>query len=221
MYEILQDSSVFKGISAENISEILNNAHFQVKKFKKGDVIAFGNDTCNYLITILKGSVKGEMIDSSGKTIKVEDINAPQSVATAFLFGNNNKFPVNITANNDVELLFIAKDSVIKIIQSDVTFLINYLNTISNRAQFLANKIKFLSFKSIKGKIAFYILQLSKGELKTVTLPKSQKEIARLFGVERPSLSRAIRELEQEGIIKAQRRDITIIDKGKLNRLLL
>ncbi len=221
MYETLLDSSVFKGISTDDISDIINKVHYQVKKYKKDDLIALGDDTCNHLIIIVKGSVRGEMIDFSGKTIKIEDIEAPKSIASAFLFGKNNKFPVDITANNDVELLFINKDSVIKLLQSNVIFLSNYLNTISNRAQFLANKIKFLSFKTIKGKIAYYILQLSEKKLRTVTLPKSQNEIAKLFGVERPSFARAIGELEKEGIIEADRRNITIIDKEKLNRLLL
>ena len=88
-------------------------------------------------------------IDFSGKTIKVEDIEAPYPIAPAFLFGKNNKFPVNITANNDVELLLLPKDTVINILQTNVIFLNNFLNSISSRAQFLENKIKFLSFKTI------------------------------------------------------------------------
>jgi DNA-binding GntR family transcriptional regulator len=54
----------------------------------------------------------------------------------------------------------------------------------------------------------------------SVTLNQSQTELADFFGVTRPSLARALAELEEEGIIRAERREITILDKEKMNKLL-
>ena len=95
----------------------------------------------------------------------------------------------------------------------------NFLDVVSSRSQFLASKIRFLSFKTIRGKLAHYIIQLSNNNmLRVVNLPNAQQEMAELFGVTRPSLSRAIAELEDEGCIKAERRDITILDYEKLKK---
>ena len=97
----------------------------------------------------------------------------------------------------------------------------NVMNNISNRAQFLSNKLRFLSFQSIKGKIAHYLLQLSKrtGNDEFI-LPKSQNELAEMFGVARPSLGRAMRELDKDGIIKAESKNVKIIDKNGLTGFL-
>jgi CRP-like cAMP-binding protein len=169
---------------------------------------------------VLKGSVKGEMLDPSGKSIKIEDIMAPYPIASAFLFGQRNQFPVNVTANDEVEVFYLTKNSVIELFQKNKVFLTNYLNSISNRSQFLANKLMFLNFKTIKGKLANYLLKLSAPDKTEITLPKSQAEMAQFFGVTRPSFARSLKEMEQEGLIKTNRREIKILNKQQLIRLL-
>ncbi|MBN1116009.1 MAG: winged helix-turn-helix domain-containing protein, partial [Bacteroidales bacterium] len=108
-----------------------------------------------------------------------------------------------------------------KLLQTNKRVLTNYLNSISNRAQFLSNKIKFLSFQTIKGKIAHYLLQLrQKAGSDIFLLPKSQNELSEMFAVARPSLGRAIREMDAEGIIGANGKEIRILDKNRLSALL-
>ena len=106
-YELLSLCPVFKGIGENETEQLLNKINFQIKKFRKGEIVAISGQPVNHLYIILSGSVKGEMIDYSGKTIKIEDIEAPKPLATAFLFGKENTFPVTVTANNSVSILII------------------------------------------------------------------------------------------------------------------
>ncbi|RUT78913.1 Crp/Fnr family transcriptional regulator [Ancylomarina longa] len=220
LYQHLSESPVFRGISARELEELMHEAQYQIKKYNKSDIVAFREDRCENLMIVLKGSVKGEMLDPSGKSIKIEDIMAPYPIASAFLFGQRNQFPVNVTANDDVEIFSLSKSSVIDLFQKNKIFLTNYLNSISNRSQFLANKLMFLNFKTIKGKLANYILKLAAPNKEIVILPKSQAEMAQFFGVTRPSFARSLKEMEQEGWIETNRREIKIINKQQLIRLL-
>ncbi|MFH1321490.1 MAG: Crp/Fnr family transcriptional regulator [Bacteroidota bacterium] len=220
MYETLSISPVFTGMTSGEIKDIFSTINFQIKNFYAGQIIALSEDRCESLLFVVEGSVKGEMIDYSGKIIKIEDIEAPRPIAPAFLFGKNNKYPVNVVANDNVKILFIPKNSFVKLMQSSAVILYNYLDAISNRTQFLSNKIKFLSFKTIKGKIAHYILQLSKGEKEIITIPKTQQEMADFFGVTRPSFGRSIGEMEKEGLIDARGKEIRIIDRKRMMLLL-
>lgn len=221
MYNKLIQCSLFKGLTLNEIEELLENNIHQIKNFKKEDMVAFSNDEVKSQLFIIDGSVKGEMVDFGGKTIKIEDIEAPRLLAPAFLFGKNNRYPVNIVSNNDATILSFPKDSFVRLLQKNETVLKNYLDVISNRAQFLSNKIKFLSFQTIKGKIAQFILQISsKTQNNEIVLPRSQSGLAEMFGVTRPSIGRAIREMDKDGIIKATGKQITIVDKTKLLLLL-
>lgn len=219
--EILCQSPVFRGISPEGLLEVFGQITFQIKDFLRNDLIVSGGETCDRLLIIQEGSVKAEMTDYSGKTIKIEDLSAPWPLATAFLFGRENRFPVTVSATTDVTLISIPKDEFVKLLQLNSLILNNYLNTISTRAQFLSQKLKFLSFKTIRQKVAHYILEKAGDRLQTVEIMQTQGQLADLFGVTRPSLARTLGEMAEEGLIQTDRRYIKILDKTRMNQLLL
>jgi len=119
-----------------------------------------------------------------------------------------------------VEIVSIPKAEFVKLLQMNSLILNNYLNTISTRAQFLSKRLKFLSFKTIKQKIAHYLLEMAGDRLQTVEIKQSQEQLAEMFGVTRPSLARTLSEMNREGLIETQRRFIKIIDKSRMNQLL-
>jgi CRP-like cAMP-binding protein len=221
MFECLEKSPLFAGLEKDEIIRIMEHVFHQIRTYKSGDVVVLSGDEVNRLMIILQGSVRGEMFDFSGKTVKIEDITSPHLLAPAFLFGRNNRFPVNITANDAVKLLIIPRSSLLALLQENTRILSNYLNIISNRAQFLSDKIRFFSFQSLKGKIAQFLLEGSKHSgSERLILYKTQTELSELFGVTRPSLARAIRELDREGLIEARGKTIRIKDKEGLAGLL-
>jgi len=218
--EILCQSPIFRGISTDELVQLFSQIHFQIKTYQKNDLIVMGGEVCDRLLIVQKGSVKAEMNDYSGKIIKIEDLEAPQPLATAFLFGQQNRFPVTVSANTEVEMVSIPKPEFVKLLQMNSLILNNYLNTISTRAQFLSQKLKFLSFKTIKQKIAHFLLEKAGDWLQTVEIQQSQEQLAEMFGIARPSLARTLGEMVQEGLIETQRRSIKILDKERMNQLL-
>jgi CRP-like cAMP-binding protein len=172
------------------------------------------------MLFVVAGSVRGEMSDFSGRRLKIEDIPAPRPLAVAFIFGRENRFPVDIIANEKSVILIIPRDVLIYLLQNSQVVLRNYLNAISSRTQFLSNKIRFLSFKTIREKIANYILNQVSAGTNQFALGMSQTELADFFGVARPSLDRTFAEMQDEGLLRIERREITILNKEKLNKLL-
>jgi len=221
MFDILDKCPLFAGMNGDEIEKLMKTVNYQVKKFQKNELIAQSDEEVSSQLIVVEGSVKGEMMDFTGKTIKIEDIESPRPLAPAFLFGRMNRYPVNIVSIEKASILFIPKTSFMQMMQLNEKVLVNFLSIISNRAQFLSGKIKFLSFQSIKGKIAHYLLQQSKsyGSFEFV-LDKSQSQIAELFGVTRPSLGRAIREMDKEKLIKAHARKVKILNPNGLSALL-
>lgn len=218
-YSILSQAPLFKGLNSEEIAGILAVVPHKVKKFMSDSLIAQSGEPVNSLIIVMSGVVKGEMVDLAGRVIKIEDIPAPGALASAFIFGNRNRFPVNVVSITDGELLIIDKEDFLKLLKSNDCILRNFLDMVSNRSQFLSEKIKFLNFKTIKAKLAHYILQKSGRSGEMVKLDLTQNDLADYFGVARPSVGRALRELEDEGYIEAKGRSITILDRENLSLL--
>ncbi len=219
-YSVLSDSPLFKGITPENIELIFKTVPFRIRKYQSGSAIAQSGEQVNSLIIVLKGLVKGIMVDFAGRVIKIEDIPASGALASAFIFGKMNMFPVNVIAVTDSEILYVDKADFLKILMKNDDLLINFLNMISNRSQFLSEKIKFLNFKSIKSKLANLILQKVEKESNRANLGMTQSDLADFFGVTRPSIARAIGELEKERYIEAKGKNIKILDKEGLANLI-
>ena len=193
----------------------------RIRNYVAGSLVVQAGDEVRFLHILLKGSVKGEMVDFTGKVIKIEDIVPPRPLAPAFLFGSQNRYPVNITTSEFVEVLSIPRDSFLSMLQRNEKVLINFINIVSSRGQFLSDKIKFLSFTTIKGKLAQYLLDLlAQAGSEHFTLPHSQSQLSELFGVARPSIGRAISELNRKGIIRTEGKQVQIPDPDRLLELL-
>ncbi|MBP7613468.1 MAG: winged helix-turn-helix domain-containing protein, partial [Paludibacter sp.] len=80
---------------------------------------------------------------------------------------------------------------------------------------------QLLSIKTIKGKLAHFLLEQVIGNEKTFTLNRNQTEMADFFGVARPSLARSLSEMVQEGIISINKKEFTILDVKRLRDLLV
>lgn len=219
-YTQLAGLYLFDSLPITEIEALIDGLHHQLRKYESGQVIAVAGEVCSQLLILCEGMVEGEMIDFNGKKLKIEDISSPNLLASAFLFGRNNRFPVNIVALSHVEILCLPKDSVLRMFQSNTRILANYLDIISNRAQFLSQKLKFQSFQTIKGKIASYLLNLAAKQGAQIALDRSQNELAELFGVARPSLARAMSELNDEGILLTKGRQITVLNPTLLKELI-
>jgi len=219
-YQLLTMCPVFRGISETEAETLLKQIHFQIKKFGKDEVIVIAGERVTNLNIVISGSVRGEMIEYSGKTIKIEDIEAPKPLAAAFLFGQENKFPVTVTANQNSQILSIPVAEFMKLLQLNSFLLRNYLNSISSRAQFLSQKLQFLSFKTIKGKIAHFLLTQAGEKFHSVELKNTQQQLADLFGVTRPSLARVFGEMQKDDLIKISNKTVTLLNKKALNELI-
>ena len=219
--DILKGCPIFKGLDHAAIEQALDSGRRQVKSFIKGSTIAFRGEDVSYLIILLSGSIYGVMMDPDGKFVKIEDIETPQPIATGFLYGKQHYFPVDVVANTDVKVLMIPRSDFGIIMTQFPVIQENFLNIISSRAQFLTSKIRLLSRKSIKAKLAQIIVEQDPKRLGRVEMAMSQQKVSELIGVARPSLARTFSEFIDEGIIEGTWKDFRIIQHNALESHLL
>jgi len=212
---------LFHSISQSEIERIFSELKITETRFKKGEILAFQDEVCNRLIILVSGSVKGEMTDPSGKLVKVEDIYAPNPLAILFLFGEENRFPVQAVAREDTTALVIPKQSVLRMLSMNETLLKNYLDISANFAGRLSKKLHFMSFRTIRQKLAMYILNLSRlSGSDVVELDKTKTALAEYFGVSRQSLERELTNMQKDGLIKSEKKYIYIKDRNTLIHLI-
>jgi CRP-like cAMP-binding protein len=220
MFQALINSPLFKGLEIGEIETLIDKTPHQIRQFGNKELLALSGERVDKAIILLEGRLQGEMVDFAGNSLKIEELDPPQMVAAAFLYGPQSVFPVNLSAKSEGKILIIFKSDFTNMLSKEPRVLNNYLNIVSSKAQFLSGKITFLNFKTIKEKIAFFLLQKMKKDSSVVSINQTQKGLAELFGVARPSLARSITEMEENGILKWERDQVLVVDPKKLNLIL-
>ena len=212
MIEILKETVVFNGIDEKTIKNILEKNKYEIKKYSPNESIAFRGDEVRGLYIILKGTLTTEMLTEEGNVIKIEELVPSDVIASAFVFGKKNSFPVDLNAKDEAEILFIERKEFLKILFSKEKILENFLNEVSNKTQLLTSKIwDSFNNKTIKKKFCDYVKKNQKNNLFFI---QNLGALAEYFGVERPSLSRVLSDLvKDEKLERIGRNKYKILDK--------
>ena len=210
------NSPIFSGLTIIEIDLLLNGRH-SVTNYKAGELIALQGSIYHSLLIIDKGVVRGEMSSLAGNSIVIEEIEAPRIIAPAIIFASDNRFPVTVTAVNDADIVSIKESDFTKMMQVDHRILHNFVRSISDRNKFLSDRVRTMSFGTIKSKIANYLLsQIKQKQNSEFDIPHTQQELADMFGVTRPALSRAISQIAETGILISHKNHFIIRDEDKL-----
>lgn len=95
------------------------------------------------------------------------------------------------------------------------------MSLLSEKVLILNNKIKSLSLKTVKQKVVDYILQeCISQKTNSIKLKGSKEDLALYLGIPRPSLSRELIKLRDEGLIDFDRHFINVTDLENLEEVL-
>lgn len=214
--EDLADIDIFHGIGRDELGRLFSDITVRRQSVKDGRIILRQEEQYRDLIILLKGHSYAEMIDADGKVIRIEEFTAPCILAVGVLFSSRGKMPGSVIAEGDTQIVRISRNDVLKMCRRSPGFLENFLRQISDKFVFLAERLSFLSFSTIREKAVRYLLNLPEQADGSVRLPVTMEDLSRYFGVSRPALSRVFMDLEREGLLKKSGRNVMIYGRSKL-----
>lgn len=202
--DIILKAPLFSGMTEEDVLPFLLSQRNSRRKYPPNSFIALQDDLCRSFFLLTEGCVRTQMVNEEGKQLTIETMEAPLMLAPAFVFGSNNRFPVNIEAIKECEVILINKELFLDFLHQYPTAMLNYIRLLSNRSQLLSARLNLIALQSLKERLLNYI--------KTKKHISSQNEVAQVLGVARPSLARAISELIAEGYIVVDGKDYKVLN---------
>jgi CRP/FNR family transcriptional regulator, dissimilatory nitrate respiration regulator len=186
-----------------NITDLLSNKEKKtliIKSLKKDDVLFYELDLCECIGIILEGSVNITSYLEDGKQIIYNTINKDGIFGNNLLFSSNPYFKGDIQANCDTKIALIYKNNLIKLLQSNEQFLIEYIKHQSNFAKQLNSRIKLLSIDNAEERFYYYL-----HENNNIINIESVSELSRNLNLQRETVSRLLSKLIKENkIIKTK-----------------
>ncbi len=215
----LRQTPLFKGIDNNTLDGIIERTIVTKKRYQKGDIVVPQNNPIDYLYLLVDGAVSTEMLTPEGNIINIDILDTVVPLALAFIYADQPKFPVAVVAMQPTLIYLLSKEKLRIEMMKNETLFSNFLQLTATITTFLSAKVAMLSVKSLKSKIARYILDHTTEERSSFTLNRNQTQLAEYFGVQRPSLARTIGELVAEGIITVDKRKITVCRRQGLVEL--
>ena len=236
----LANLPLFQETTAQELQRLA--AGCRLRRFGRGEAIFRVGMPCDEFHVTVMGQVKLFAISPAGQE-KVIEIAGPGITFAEALMFTERPYIINAQALSDTLLLSVGKDAVVDEIERDPRFALRLLGGISRRLHGLVHDVQAYSLHSGMQRVIGYLLSsLPEESARTlptleayagqgcapvstaarpvialkVSLPVSKATIASLLSITPEYFSRVLRDLETEGLIHIDKRDILIPDAMRL-----
>ncbi len=208
---------LFKNIKTDCLKKIIDMLIYHICDYPKDNTIAIEDDDCKHLGILLEGLLTVQTIYPSGKVLTLTQIHHSDIFGEVILFSQTHQYPATITSLKDSKVLFIERKALVELLSEHPCIMENFLSLLSNKLLMLNRKVKLLSLESIRKRISNYLLaQYKKKNSSMFSVSLSRKDMAEYMGIPRPSLSRELIKMKEEGIIDYDKNTFIIKDLDAL-----
>mgnify|MGYP002682902790 CR=1 FL=1 len=217
--ETLRTVSIFADLPAAALEQLARNS--LPRKYRRGQVLCNEGDPGESIYILEEGQLRVTQWTAAGDEAVLAVVEAPAAVGELSLLDGSPR-SATLTAVGPVCVRLIPRKAFITLLQDQPQIVPELLATLASlirRAN--ARQVDLLTL-DVPGRLAKWLIgraertgtRVEDGML--VDLARSQGELAAEIGTTRPTLNRALRSFEEQGIIAADGPRVTIVEMDKL-----
>lgn len=217
--ESLRSIPLFSELDPAQLDEISSIS--SIVHSSKHAVLFREGDRYRGFYIVLSGIVKVFKVSQSGKE-SVVHIVKPFTVFADIPLFEGNDYPVAAECLEDCEMIFVPKEKFLLLMRRDPDLSLRMLAGFAKRMKSLIEKLDNLSNKEVSSRLCDFIYSEVKRS-GTENLPEPfikfsvpKSTIAAYIGTITETLSRTMKKLQDEGIIRVQGKKVFIVDLHKL-----
>jgi CRP/FNR family transcriptional regulator len=195
--------------SPQMISKILElSVH---KTFEEGDVILQENAHIRSIPIVTSGSIRVMRSEGDEKEILLYYIKAGESCIMSFLGGlHNDTSKVRAVAEETTDILFVPVSKVKELIREYPEWLDYIFRLYHQRFEELLEVVNAVAFKKMDERLLLF-LEKKADITQSNTLSVTHEQLANELGTARVVVSRLLKQMEVEGLVKLGRNKITLL----------
>ncbi|OCL26632.1 cAMP-binding protein [Orenia metallireducens] len=191
-----------------------------LRHYHQGEIIFFDGDEVDYLYIVVEGKVKISKFTSSGKEKIIHILEEGDIINEISL--DRRKSSITAEMLEAGELILINITSLLRMMEDNFVLTLQLFNSLSLKLRQSYRQLRNLGLKKTGPRVASRLWKLARdyGEKNRqgikIDLNLSQRELALMIGASRETVSRFLKELEREEVIKVGNTQITILDIERL-----
>ena len=210
--------SPFNSADDEERKRLAENS--TLRGYDRGQSLFRVGQRCDEFHVAVIGHVKLYVLSAAGQE-KVIEIAGPGNSFAEWLMFTGAPYNVNAQALTGALVLSVRKDAIMAGIERDPGFSLRMLALLSRRVHGLVDDVEDYTLCNGAQRVVGYLLRnlpdaSASRSTGTVSLPVSKSTVASRLSLTREHFSRVLHELEAQGLIEIERRQIRIPDAGRL-----
>ena len=209
-WSILQQCSLFQGISVENLGMMLDCLNAQRIEKSKNEAVFLEGDPADCVGIVLTGALQIVKNDFYGNRSIVDHIGPAQLFGESFACSDIQTMPVSCIATQASKILLLDCGRITRTCCNACAFhsqmILNLLRVIAAKNLAFNQKIEIMSRRTTREKLMTYLLdQAKRNQSASFANPYDRQGLADFLGVDRSALSAEIGKLRKEGILESNR----------------
>ncbi len=214
---------LFKEVAYEELNDLLNCLCATFKTLKEGEYAFHLGDDISYIYIVLEGSIEIAKENINGARNIVALLGESQLFGEGVVCTTKRLAPVSAKAITKTSLLLIPYEKILKTCGHSCHFhhqlIHNMMLLLGEKNYMLNHKIDLLMLKGMREKLATYLLTEAKNQRNlSFNIPLSRNELADYLNVSRPSMSRELGRMRDEGLIDYYKNTFKILKLEALQK---
>ena len=182
-----------------------------IKLYKEGEIIMNENSYIRAIPIVLTGSIRVMRVDEEGREILIYYIRPGESCIMSFLGGiHSETSKVKAVAEEDVEILFIPIEKAGMLIKDNSEWLDYIFRLYHKRFEELLSVVNEVAFKKMDDRILHFLKEKQK-LIGSNEIAITHQELSEELGTSRVVVSRLLKQMEGEGMVKLGRNKILLM----------
>lgn len=209
IYQQLHDA-LGSDLSADTLEKLAVNSN--ISKISSGSRLFASGDIAEYFVIVTSGQVRVQLSSRSGRDIILFRLSAGQCCAlTTSCLLSNSPYYAEAIAEADVEILLISSSVFNQMLMASPILMQRLLGDLASRIAGLTSIID----RQVNRDLDFELDQFLSEKIDSKrAIQISHREIAQELGTAREVISRKLKELEKNGIVKLERGKIIMLDNA-------
>jgi len=219
--EAIKDIPLFSELDLHDLMQIARSC--SIRKSTRRTILFQEGDTYRGFYIVLRGGVKVYKLAPDGKETILHVLFPPQPLAEIPMFVGGG-YPAHAETLEESELLFVQKEGFLEQVHSNPDLAIKMLAGLSKRLKLMGTQIEKLTSMDVRTRLVRFFLdeyerQKPNAVVPFITLPIAKSLLAAHLGTVLETLSRNLKKLESEGLIRVVRRKIVLENLQELQTL--
>ncbi|MCA9948459.1 MAG: Crp/Fnr family transcriptional regulator [Anaerolineales bacterium] len=211
----LHDNPFFGDLDTETLQILVNGAIW--REYAAGELVVLEGEISAGMYYLHSGWLKAVKVSPNGREQVLRFFEAGETFYELGAFAKQ-PHPATAVALEPAGIWLIRRETVLQLIRERPYFAEFVLAKMAERMLHLVSLVTDLSLRSITERLARLLLESAEEDRLYRPRWYTQAELAARLGTVPDVIQRALRELEQEGLIEVQRRVIHILDRQKLTQ---